>query len=224
MLRHRWAAYAATAAVSAAAGWLARGPAPSAPQATAPSAPPPATATSVVTQPLIAVAGDGSVTLRVEQQSLEWVLEEISRQSGWADVKQRARPQAAAQSASTAAEEPPSCPPPLVPPDTARMLAAIERGTEDERFEGLMKATSAGLLVDERTLKSLFETDASERVRTAAFESYLEWRGDRPEALREALEAALYVPSAAIQQAARQRLADLQETERNAAQAPPGIP
>ena len=103
-------------------------------------------------------------------------------------------------------------------------MHAIERGAETERFEGLMKARSAGLLVDERTLKSLYETDASERVRTAAFESFLEWRGDRPAALREALESALYVPSAAIQREAKRRLDELHEMERSDAQAPQGVP
>ena len=40
--------------------------------------------------PLIAVSSDGNVTLRVEQQPLEWVLEEIAKQSRWSDIKERA--------------------------------------------------------------------------------------------------------------------------------------
>ncbi|WP_280154824.1 hypothetical protein [Piscinibacter sp. XHJ-5] len=223
MVRCRWVAWAAAVAMSATAGWLARGSASEPPKAAVRQPPAPSTA-SVLSQPLIAVASDGSVTLRVEQQSLEWVLEEISRQSGWADVKARARPAAVGGTAPAAADEAVACTPPPSPIEVGRTLQAIERGSEAERFEGLMKARSAGLLVDERTLQSLFETDASERVRVAAFESYLEWRGDRPAALREALESALYVPSAAIQQEARQRLQEVQEMERADAHAPQGVP
>jgi hypothetical protein len=41
--------------------------------------------------PFIAVSSDDNVTLRVEQQPLEWVLEQIAIQSGWSDVRERAR-------------------------------------------------------------------------------------------------------------------------------------
>ena len=69
-------------AVSAAAGWFPRAPAPAIPNEPAPLAmrttPAQAVASTDAT-PLIAVSGDGNVTLRVEQQPLEWVLERPSR-------------------------------------------------------------------------------------------------------------------------------------------------
>ena len=43
---------------------------------------PPAKPNALPEAPLIAVASDGNVTLRVEQQPLEWVLEQIALQSG----------------------------------------------------------------------------------------------------------------------------------------------
>lgn len=219
-MSYRTIAHAAALAMSAGAGWLAHGPA--APDVPAPAvvrlAPalvvPSAAADST---PLIAVSSDGNVTLRVEQQPLEWVLEQIANQSGWADVKERARPRAAAGDVATAAPPPVLCvestagAPRL---DAARVLHAIERGGEADRFAGLMKARSDGVLVPEQTLGSLYQTDASERVRVAAFESYLEQRADRREAVREALEAALYVSSQAVQREARQRLEELHEMER----------
>ena len=187
MVRYRPVACAAMIAVSATAGWIARGPAPS---------PAPAAATPLV----------------ISKRPIADV-EVVSR------VKEQARPATPA-----AVEEKVACTPPPAPPDLARTMHAIERGSEDERFDGLMKARSAGMLVDERTLKTLYETDASERVRTAAFESFLEWRTDSPAALREALESALYVPSAAVQRAAKQRLDELLEMERSDALVPQGVP
>jgi hypothetical protein len=191
MVRHL-VACAAMIAVSATAGWIARGPAPS---------PAAAAATPViVSKPPIAVASER---------------EEMSRRSESGRVREHARPPVEATVA---------CTPPPAPADLAQTMHAIERGSEEQRFDGLMKARSAGMLVDERTLKTLYETDASERVRTAAFESFLEWRTDSPAALREALESALYVPSVAVQRTAKQRLDELLEMERSDALAPQGVP
>ena len=76
------------------------------------------------------------------------------------------------------------------------------------------------MAVPDDTLKTLFETDASDRVRLLAFDSWLEARADSPDAMRSALQSALYLPSAAIQQEARRLLAQLHEVERNAADSP----
>ena len=233
-MSYRTTAYATALAVSAAAGWIARGataPDVSAPPAARPVVASVAAASTVDTTPVIAVASDGNVTLRVEQQPLEWVLEEIATQSGWTDVKARAWPAGLPASGIATGRTAPAgsaaapCPQPTVQRlDAARVLQALERGSEGERVESLMRARSDGMLLPEQTLKSLYETDASERVRLAAFASYLEWRADRPDALREALEAALYVPSAAIQREAQQRLDELHETERIDALSPQGVP
>src|SRR5688572_12646591 len=83
-------ACAMTAALSAGAGWSARGEGdaahvaaalPAAAAGAVASAAPavvPPTPAPKLEQPLIVVAGDGRVTLRVEQQPLEWVLEQIA--------------------------------------------------------------------------------------------------------------------------------------------------
>jgi hypothetical protein len=220
----RTIAYAVALVASAALGWWARAPA----EAEAP-APTPDRATRVSAQPstdhepLIAVASDGNVTLRVEQQPLEWVLEQIAAQSARADVKSRARPPAAAD-AGRPCSEAVACTQAAAPPvDAARLLQAIERGSEAERFEGLLRARSSGVTVPEQTLKSLYETDASEQVRVAAFEGYLELRID-PRDLRQTLETALYLPSAAILREAARRLEELREIERTDALALQGDP
>jgi hypothetical protein len=70
---------------SAAIGWWGHeAAAPAAAPAVVIAAPAPQAAKSnpLPEAPLIAVASDGNVTLRVEQQPLEWVLEQIALQSG----------------------------------------------------------------------------------------------------------------------------------------------
>lgn len=215
--RPRVIARAATVAVSAAAGWYAHMavlPAPAPLPAVVPVAAP--AASPAYAAPLIAVSSDGNVTLRVEQQPLEWVLEQIAARGGWPDIKQRACPAAErAVQVTVAAPAPVSCPQPAaLQVDAVRVMRNIETGTEAERFQGLMLARSAGIAVAEPTLKLLYETGASERVQVAAFEAYLALQADRPDALRAALEAAQYAPTAAIQREAGPRLAQLREVQR----------
>jgi hypothetical protein len=228
-LRPRAVAHAATAVVSAALGWFAHGPVvpppgPAAEQRCASVAAP--IASPAHAAPLIAVSSDGNVTLRVEQQPLQWVLEQIAIQGGWPDLERRACTAAerAAPAASTAA---PAAPVMAAAPalasfpqsaaaqvDAVRVLQSIESGTEAERFQGLMLARSADIAVAEPTLKFLYETGASERLQVAAFEAYLALHADRPDALRAALESAQYAPTAVIQREAGQRLAQLREVQR----------
>jgi hypothetical protein len=105
---------------------------------------------------------------------------------------------------------------PAAPPDARAepLLRTIERGDEAARHDGLLQARGAGIAVPDETLKTLFETDASDRVRLLAFESWLETRADNADAMRSALQAALYLPSAAIQNEARRLLSQLQDVER----------
>jgi hypothetical protein len=219
-------AHAATALAAAAAGWFAHEPepplvaaAPAPVSRQAAVAPPPSAA------PLIAVARDGNVTLRVEQQPLQWVLDEIAAQAGWPELRQRASAatvQAAASPAVVAPAAAAAGPAPMLAcpeaaarqVDKAQVLQAIESGTEADRFQGLMLARSADLPISEATLKHLFENGGSERVEVAAFEAYLAQRADRPDELRAALEAALVAPTATIRRDAAQRLHELREVER----------
>ena len=222
-------AHTATAVAAAAAGWFAHEPALPPPATVAMQSPAPLQAAVVPPEsstPLIAVASDGNVTLRVEQQPLQWVLDEIAVQAGWPELHRRASPaavQVAAGAPATALASPAAvAPTPLLAcpesaarqVDPARVLQAIESGTEAERFQGLMLARSADLPVTEAMLKHLFETGGSERVEMAAFEAYLAVRADRPDELRAALEAARYAPTATIRRDAAQRLHELREVER----------
>ena len=213
----RLTSYAATAGLAWFAGWLMQPSAPAVParvQATATAA---AGQASDAAAPLIVVASDGNVTLRVEQQPLAWVLEEIAKQSGLSEVAKRAAAAATAAASGAAAEVPVEVPVEVAsatPQQAEQLLQAIQRGSEADRFEGLLAARGQGVAVSDEVLKSLFETDASERVRLTAFEAYLEARSGSPETLRSTLAAALYLPNAAIQREARQRLDELAETER----------
>jgi len=230
-------AHVATAVVAAVAGWFAHESMLPATVAAQPPAPlQVAVARSVFSTPLIAVASDGNVTLRVEQQPLQWVLDQIAVQAGWPDLHRHACPAAVQAAASTRAASPagPAVAGPtpvLACPESAarqvdpvRVLQAIESGTEAERFQGLMLARSADVPVNETTLKHLFENGGSERVEGAAFEAYLALRADRPDELRAALEAAQSAPTATIRRDAAQRLAELREVERLNALPPLGDP
>lgn len=237
MNTHSILTHVAALAVAAGTGWFARNPAPVAPNTRPPlvlsaAAPTSNPSAAPAGQPLIAVSTDGLVTLRVEQQPLDWVLEQIASQTGYGDLNERVRPAGAAASASTGAPSVASThesmcieAPVVAAADAQRLFAAIERGSEAERFEGLLTAVSSSITVPDELLKSMLETDASERVRLVALERYLEPRGGDPAALRTALEAALHVPNAAVQQDARRRLDELMESERpdpsDPQQAPP---
>ena len=168
------------------------------------------TSSSPPSTPLIAVASDGNVTLRVDQQPLEWVLEQIALQGGNA----KATTTAAAIRPVSSAE--PSCPKPTGADrvDSAKLLQEIQRGSEEQRVRGLLDARPAGVVVPADTLKTLFETDASDKVRLHAFEAYLEQLPGDNATLRRTLEAAVLVPSAVIQRAAQARLDELTDMER----------
>lgn len=219
----------ATLAVAAGAGWFARDPAPAPSNAQPPLMRPAAPAPSAAAAPareLIAVSSDGLVTLRVEQQPLDWVLEQIALQSGSGDLRGRLQPAGSAASAATSAPsmvstDPSRCAGAPTAADARRLFTAIDRGSEAERFEGLMAAVSGSVAVPDELLRATLENDASERVRRVALELYLEPRGGDPAALRRALEAALRVPNVAVQHEARRRLDELIESGRPDPSDPP---
>jgi hypothetical protein len=182
--------------------------------APAPSAPP---GPSSDAAPLIALAGDGNITLRVEQRPLEWVLEQIALQAG-AQPRELLRAPVSPTPAALRAPATEACiDRTTTTPAADELLRTIVRGDEVSRHDGLLQARGAGIAVPDDTLKTLFETDASDRVRLLAFENWLEGRADNAQSLREALQSAQYLPSAAIQNEARRLLSQLHEVERNAA-------
>ncbi|MFT3955503.1 MAG: hypothetical protein QM722_14255 [Piscinibacter sp.] len=211
------AGLAAAAAIGGLVGWQMQ-PSPSAaPSRAATIATSPAAATQAVTDtsPQIIIASDGNATIHVEQQPLAWVLEQIAKHSGWSDVHARATPAAASGVPAGSGDAPAEVVAVAeAPRDEAQVLQAISRGGEADRFDGLMAARSSGIALTDELLKTVFESDASERVRLAAFETFLEGHSGDGAALRSALSAALYVPNPAIQREARQRLDELDESER----------
>lgn len=237
----RLAVVVIVAAVAAALGWAARGehrpthsPAPAA-AAAAPARTPPATRQPGDDAPLIAVASDGRVTLRVEQQPLQWVLEQIAEQAQWPELAAAVGVDAAALSSARAGVAPTApvaatpvatsssthvaplaCPPGPVPLDASQVQRLLGSAVETERLEGLSQARLGGMRLDERTLRLLFEGDPSEHMRMAAFETYLANNADNPAALRAALQEAQHLPSARIRHDAQMRLDALHALERNA--------
>lgn len=235
--RYLWAA---TVAVAATTGWMARGLGQPA-DAPAPALPSPAAAAQVATAvttvdaaPLIAVASDGRVTLRVEQQPLDWVLEQIGQQSGRTELlnglpagpgaASAAAPVPAAASTAEAVAVGAACPSPVPPAAPAQLMKTIEHGTEADRLDALMQARAAGLALPGAMLKTLVETAPSDLLRLVALETWLDRQPEATGAQRAALQAALLVPNPAVQLEARQRLDDLLETERLDALAASGSP
>lgn len=197
-------------ATAAAAGWWLRGPEPAdvvpRVQPEAAILPPLADAT-----PLIAVSSDGQVTLRVEQQPLEWVLEQIARQTGRAHPAPREAGRDPAAAATVGCAE---LPEPPRRDDAQRLLQAIERGGEEDRYDGLLAAREEALGLPPSLLRTIYETDGSERVRLLAFDAWAEQHADRPALLREALGAAALLPGEAVQREAQRRLDELDLIER----------
>jgi hypothetical protein len=197
-----------TALAAGLAGWLLRGPGP---QATPPAAvAAPAPAAQLLAPPVIAVSSDGQVTLRVEQQPLEWVLEQIAAQGGVVALDA-----AAPRAMAMAPPATPGCAGTREPDVHAGMvLQALQHGSAEHRFQGLLQARNQGVVLPAQTVKALYETDGSDAVRLLALETYLEPRSGDGAATREALEAALRLPNGAVQREARRRLDELAEMER----------
>ena len=106
-------AHFAALVAAAAIGWCAHDAATPAAAAAVAVAPPPAPVvrpSPMPEAPLIAVASDGNVTLRVEQQPLEWVMEQIALQSGRAMVPSAAAAPPVPAAPPTSAPSAPSPP------------------------------------------------------------------------------------------------------------------
>lgn len=172
--------------------------------------------------PLIAVATDGRVTLRVDQQPLQWVLEEIERQAGDrpggrslpTPAVPAAKPPTTVATAPARAAAPVAAPPPApAPAPGADTLGTILRGSEPQRYDALVLAVGAGGGVPESVLQTLYETDGSPRVRLTAFEAALEAHAGDLAALRGALEAAQRLPDPVVAQDAGRRLEELDRAQ-----------
>jgi hypothetical protein len=167
--------------------------------------------------PTIAVAPDGKVTLHVDGEPLNWVLAEIDRQAGHtvasaaehADRAEHAdtprRIGAATGAACSVAQS----------PEAQDVVARVMRGTETERYDTLVQARSGGA-VSEEMLRTLYQSDASSRVRLLAFEYAQEATEGDPGARRTELEAARLLPDAVVAQEAGRRLEAMDAQARRA--------
>jgi len=97
--------------------------------------------------------------------------------------------------------------------EQAQLMHSINYGDENKRYEGLLLARSNSTAVPENTLKTLMETDASDRVRLLAFENYLETKSGNPLETRTALQTALSNSNGKIQIEAKKLLEQFEELE-----------
>ena len=170
-----------------------------------PSANPPTVAQE--NTPLISVSSVGTVTLRVEQQPLEWVLDEIARQSGWSDVKERAgMPRSPTNVSAASADATTGCVKAAGRPTQLHPIALVNA---DQRYDSLLRTRSEDIPLLEDTLKRLYQTDESDAVRVLAFGRFLEGRVSNIDEMREALQSGLAVPNKAVQAEAQRRLNSL---------------
>ena len=173
----------------------------------------PAPHTLFASGPLVAVAKDGRVTLHVDNESLSWVLAEIERQAGTPVAASRTAPSDADPGATVAAR--PNASESAARPD--EVLARVLRGSEPERYDTLVQSLNRGA-VSAETLKTLYQTDASPRVRLLAFEDAQEATEGDPVARRSELEAARVLPDPVVAEAAGRLLETLDRQAREAAQ------
>jgi hypothetical protein len=208
-------AFAATALLAGGAGWMLHGRQSSVVPTRAAVAPPPHAADDSMEQsaaagePVILVASDGTVTLHVEREPLDWVLGQIALQSGRQDLREPAQADPAFSPLAESAQ-------------TEKLIERIQHGSADERSEGLMQARSQGVPVPDEILKSLYEGDESASVSMLAFEAYLERRDGDIGATRDALRAAISLSNDAIRREAQRRLDELDESQRIALVSPQG--
>jgi hypothetical protein len=162
--------------------------------------------------PIVALGKDGRVTLHADNESLSWVLAEIDRQAGRHVTAMEGASMDADHGTTTPAQ--PRATERAARPDD--VLARVLRGTEPERYDTLMQSLNGGD-VSAETLKTLYQTDASPRVRLLAFEYAQESTEGDPAARRTELEAAHLLPDGVIAQAAGRALETLDRQAREAA-------
>jgi hypothetical protein len=167
----------------------------------------PAPHTLLASGPTIAVTKDGRVTLHVDNESLQWVLAEIDRQAGGPVA-------AAAGGVPMDADHGTEVRAAAIAPQSDDVAARLMRGTETERFQTLLQAQNGGAVTEEM-LKTLYQTDASPRVRLQAFEAAQEGTEADPAARRDELEAARLLPDAVVAQEAGRRLEDMDRQARD---------
>lgn len=178
--------------------------------------PTPSPPKSLDTRALILVSTDGNVTLRVEQQPLRWVLEEIARQSGWTELRPPSctavsqRPAVAAQPSAASEREAQG----VTQAQATGALPPNPSSRETENLQAQLAETLRNAPDEGTALRALYQSDATDEMRLLAFETHLGTvSGDRAQ-LRQVLEAASRSRSAVVQAEAKRRLDELNDNER----------
>jgi len=173
----------------------------------------PAPHTLFASGPVIDVTKDGRVTLHVDHESLSWVLAEIDRQAG---SRVATNEVAMKETAPMDGDHGTTVPVPQAAacgPRPEDVLARVLRGTEEQRYDTLVQSLNGGAMSAE-TLKTLYQTDASPRVRLLAFEDAQEDTVGDPAARRAELEAARLLPDPVVADAAARSLESLDRQAR----------
>ena len=87
-------------------------------------------------------------------------------------------------------------------------VGTVNMGIAEHQAPHILALNPVGKLPDD-TLKRLYENDASDRVRSLAFQRFLEGQASSVDEMRKALEAGLAVSNEAVQTEARRRLDSL---------------
>lgn len=164
--------FVAASLLSGLAGWLLRGPALLPQDATHPAGhSSAAAAASTPVPPAIIVSSGGLVTLRVQAQPLDWLLDQIVAQGGLVGKERRSLLTVAAPALAAATAS--GCPAAGDPAGlrSGQVLRALQQGNADDRFQAILCARNEGIVIPEPVLKSLFETDAADAVRLLALEA-----------------------------------------------------
>jgi hypothetical protein len=182
-------------------GWTSHGPSAPAKPPTATIAAPRAAAAPAIQPPLIAIGADCRATLRVEQQPIDWVLDQIAQQTGRTKTPLPHRASAAADQRSTG---PGACR--ETQADPAPRWQHIEAGSEAERFAALMRVQADRMPVPAHLLQAMLYGGDSVRLPLAALEAGLHSLDADPETQRTVLDAALRLPDEAVRRETRVRL------------------
>jgi len=158
---------------------------------------------------LIALSHDGNVTLRVEHQPLERVLDEIARQGGrdrlqvWA-CGIWACGTAGSYNIAASAPDPMEASAPQL--QAARGAPLQDASSPTEGLQDLLRPASHGASTEGDMMKIVNGSEVPDTVRLLALESALGPLSGDPAMLRQVLEWASHVPSAAVRAEAKRRL------------------
>lgn len=135
---------------------------------------------------------DGRASVQARRQPPQWILDELCRQG--AALRPGACGGASISTAGGAANA------------AAALAQALREGSEAQRYDALVQSRTAGMLVAEDELMRLMAEGPSERVRLAAFDSYMELKSGDVDHLRGGLQAVLRIPYTPLQARAREQL------------------